>query len=192
MEEAKTENRITFRRLAQRLRVTLGFLLLPLLFVAARPTSKALLIGLMISISGLLIRAWASGYLKKNQELTVTGPYAFTRNPLYLGTFILAMGVAVTTNSWWFVALFIALYLLIYIPVMMAEAETLNKLFPVEYASYSARVPMFLPRFLPSRNSNGVRGQFALAQYLKHREYRAAFGVFIIYLLLAAKMFFLK
>ncbi len=193
MPEAKTDNRNTFRRVAQRIRVTSGFLIIPLLFIAAHPTVNSLLAGVTISLIGLLIRAWASGYLKKNQELTITGPYAFTRNPLYLGTFIMAMGVAVSTNSWWFVAVFVALYLLIYVPVMLAEAETLNELFPAEYASYSERVPMFLPRLLPFRKApDGERGgkNFALSQYLKHREYRAAFGIFTVYVLLAAKMFF--
>ncbi len=195
MEEANTQNRITFRRLAQRLRVTLGFLLIPLLFIAAHPTIKSIGIGFTISLVGLLIRAWASGYLKKNQELTSTGPYAFTRNPLYLGTFIMATGVAVTTTSLWFVATFVSLYLIIYIPVMMAEAETLNKLFPAEYASYSEHVPMFLPRLSPFQNpisESGGDKKFTLSQYLKHREYRAAFGIIIIYGLLAAKMIFLK
>ena len=191
MHEAKAENRITFRRLAQRVRVAVGFLLIPLLFLAARPTARSIVIGLAISFIGLFIRAWASGYLKKNQELTVTGPYAFTRNPLYLGTFIMATGVAVSTRAWWFVAVFIALYLLIYIPVMWAEAETLNELFPGEYAPYRERVPMFLPRLLPYREDRR-EGRFALSQYLKHREYRAAIGILVIYTLLAAEMMVLQ
>jgi protein-S-isoprenylcysteine O-methyltransferase Ste14 len=195
MEDGKVAKSLNFRRLAQRIRVTSGFLIIPLLFIAARPTVNSLLVGAVVSLTGLLIRAWASGYLKKNQELTVTGPYAFTRNPLYLGTFIMATGVALTTNSWWFIAVFLALYLLIYVPVMMAEAETLNKLFPAEYASYSERVPMFLPRLLPYREAKEKREKgrrFALSQYLRHREYRAALGMAIIYILLTARMVYLK
>src|SRR5215207_1648362 len=98
MQKAQTEDRLTFRRLAQRLRVPMGFLLAPLLLIAARPTQVSLLAGLAISLLGLLIRAWASGYLKKNMELTITGPYAHTRNPLYFGTFIMATGIAISTN----------------------------------------------------------------------------------------------
>lgn len=107
----------------------------------------------------------------------------------------MASGIAVSTTSWWFVAVFLCLYLLIYVPVMMAEAETLNQLFPDDYASYSQRVPMFFPRFLSSRFHQGKAGagaRFALSQYLKHREYRAAIGLFVIYALLASEMFFLK
>jgi protein-S-isoprenylcysteine O-methyltransferase Ste14 len=197
MQEAQTENRLTFRKLAQRIRVPLGFLLAPLLLIAAKPTPRSLLSGIAISLIGLMIRAWASGYLKKNMELTTTGPYAHTRNPLYFGTFIMATGIAISTNAWWFVVLFMTLYLLIYAPVMAAEAETLIKLFPDEYASYSKYVPMFLPRLLPWRNEEKPATQanerkFALSQYLKHREYQAAIGLLFIYALLAAKFLFLK
>jgi protein-S-isoprenylcysteine O-methyltransferase Ste14 len=195
MQEAQTEDRLRFRKLAQRIRVPMGFLLAPLLLIAARPTPRSLLAGLAISLLGLLIRAWASGYLKKNMELTTTGPYAHTRNPLYFGTFIMATGIAISTNTWWFVALFMGLYLLIYAPVMAAEAETLVKLFPDEYASYSKRVPMFLPRLSPWRDGAADRAdekRFALAQYLKHREYQAALGLLLVYGLLAAKFLFLK
>ncbi|MEW6127623.1 MAG: isoprenylcysteine carboxylmethyltransferase family protein [Acidobacteriota bacterium] len=190
MQNAQVENRLTFRRLAQKLRVTLGFVIVPLLFIAARPTLGGLIIGFLISVLGLGIRAWASGFLKKNQELTVSGPYAFTRNPLYLGTFIMAMGIALSTNSLWFIAVFLGLYLLIYIPVMLAEAETLNNLFPADYASYRSRVPMFLPRLTPFRKSPVREGEsgFSLQQYKKHREYRAALGVVVVYGLLAVKM----
>lgn len=193
MHEAQAENRLTFRRLAQRLRVTLGFLIVPLLLIAAQPTWVSLASCFMVSIIGLGIRAWASGYLKKNQELTITGPYAFTRNPLYLGTFIMALGVALSTRSLWFIAVFLGMYLLIYIPVMLAEAETLSKLFPGEYASYRSRVPMFLPRLTPLKMTGSQSmGGFSIQQYKKHREYRAAFGVAVIYGLLAIKMVFMK
>ena len=192
MQEMQTQNQFNFRKLAQRIRVPAGFLLAPLLLIAAHPSPRSLAVGAVLSLVGLAIRAWASGYLKKNQELTTTGPYAHTRNPLYLGTFIMALGVALSTASWWFLAVFVALYLLIYIPVMAAEAETLDKLFPSDFASYRSRVPMFLPRLTPAR-AGGVRAtggsRFSLAQYVKHREYRAAAGVLLIYALLAGKLF---
>ncbi len=197
MQEAHTENRVTFRKLAQRIRVPAGFLLAPLLIFSAKPTPRSLLLGVAISLIGLLIRAWASGYLKKNLELTTTGPYAHTRNPLYFGTFIMAAGVSISTNTWWFIVLFVALYLIIYAPVMRAEAETLVKLFPHEYAAYSKRVPMFLPRLSPFREAQksvtqtGER-KFALSQYLKHREYQAVLGLLFVYALLTTKFLLLK
>jgi protein-S-isoprenylcysteine O-methyltransferase Ste14 len=174
--------------------VPAGFLLAPLLIISARPTASSLGIGAIISIVGLMIRAWASGFLRKNQELTTTGPYAHTRNPLYLGTFILGTGIAISGGTLWFVALFMALYLLIYVPVMLAEAETMRHLFLKEYEHYSQRVPLFLPRFTPYRATSEARGErrFDGSRYLKHREYRAAMGLVIVYALLAAKFLFIN
>ncbi|MBI3650930.1 MAG: isoprenylcysteine carboxylmethyltransferase family protein [Acidobacteria bacterium] len=197
MQPTQTETSLTFRKLAQRIRVPVGFLLAPLLILAAQPTPRSLLIGAALSLIGLLLRAWASGYLKKNQELTTTGPYAHTRNPLYFGTFIMAAGIAISTDAWWFVALFMALYLLIYVPVMQAEAATLAKLFPHEFALYSQRVPMFVPRLAPYRDEKKLPAQtserrFALSQYLKHREYQAALGLLLGYAILVAKFFLLQ
>lgn len=194
MVEATRSSRVRLQHLAQRIRVPAGLLLAPLLIIAARPTPTALAIGAVAAGVGLMIRAWASGYLRKNMELTVTGPYAHTRNPLYLGTFIMGGGIAIASGAWWFVALYVGLYLLIYVPVMIAEAETLDQLFPGEYPDYSRAVPLFLPRATPYRveardQTNGER-RFALSQYLKHREYRAAIGVAAAMVLLAAKYLF--
>jgi hypothetical protein len=134
---------------------------------------------------GLGIRAWASGYLRKNLELTTAGPYAHTRNPLYLGTFFLGTGVALSTGALWFVAVFVAFYLLIYAPVMSAEAKTMGDLFPKEYEDYRRDVPLFLPRARPYRER--LPRQFELSAYLRHREYQAAIGLVIVYALMAAK-----
>jgi protein-S-isoprenylcysteine O-methyltransferase Ste14 len=197
MFEAAKENHATFRKIAQRIRVPAGFLLAPLLLIAAKPTPRSLALGAAIAILGLMIRAWASGYLKKNMELTVSGPYARTRNPLYLGTFILGAGIAISSGAAWFVALFMALYLLIYYPVMLAEAETLGKLFPAEYGAYSRNVPLFLPRLAPFRATADQteiqrERRFAVSQYLKHREYRATIGFAAVYILLIAKFLFIN
>jgi protein-S-isoprenylcysteine O-methyltransferase Ste14 len=191
MVEARKINRVRLRQLAQRIRVPAGLVLAPLLIIAAKPSLRVLAIGAVVAVIGLMVRAWASGYLKKNMELTMTGPYAYTRNPLYLGTFIMGGGIALASGAWWFVALYAVLYLLIYVPVMFAEAETLSQLFPAEYDDYSRRVPLFVPRVTAYRSptSNQAKGErrFAWPQYLKHREYRAAFGVVIVFAILAAK-----
>lgn len=183
-----------FRKFMQRFRVTAGFVLAPLLLIAARPTRLSLLIGALIAVTGLVIRAWASGYLKKNQELTVTGPYARTRNPLYFGTFILGTGVAVASGAWWFTILFAALYLLIYVPVMSAEAETMHNLFPDDYGDYSQQVPLFLPRLTayhkPGEQREPAEKSFDISLYLRYREYRAAIGCAVVFLLMMAKMIF--
>lgn len=191
MVEARKENRMTFRQLAQRIRVPAGFVLAPLLLISARPTRSSLIAGAIIALIGLGIRAWSSGYLKKNKELTVSGPYAHTRNPLYLGTFLLGVGVATGAGTLWFAALFMALYLVIYVPVMFAEAETLAKLFPSEYEQYSARVPLFLPRITPYR-ARPSQTRFALSQYLRHREYRAWIVFIGVFALIDAKMYLMR
>ena len=194
---------MTFGQLAQRIRVPSGFVLAPLLFISARPNSRSLISGAVVSIIGLAIRAWASGYLKKNEELTVTGPYAYTRNPLYLGTFLLGTGVAISGGTLWFTALFMCLYLFIYLPVMFAEAETLRELFPSEYADYGRRVPLFLPRVTPYRRSRWQEflaandpvkegRRFDASLYLRHREYRAALGLLAVYILLGVKLVLLS
>jgi protein-S-isoprenylcysteine O-methyltransferase Ste14 len=195
MVEATRSNRLRLQHLAQRIRVPAGLALAPLLLISAKPSPRVMVIGAGVALAGLLIRAWASGYLKKNMELTVTGPYAHTRNPLYLGTFIMGGGIAIASGAWWFAALYVALYLLIYVPVMMAEADTLDQLFPGEYPDYSRRVPLFLPRATPYRSpasdpDEGGR-RFARSQYLKHREYRAAIGVAVALVMLAAKYFWI-
>lgn len=192
---------MTFRQLTQRIRVPAGFVLAPLLFISARPTPGTLAAGAFIALIGLAIRAWASGHLRKNQELTTSGPYAYTRNPLYLGTFLLGVGVAVGGGALWFVALFAALYLAIYVPVMRAEAETMRELFKNQYEEFSKHVPFFVPRFTPYRapalgswsvlgdDSRALRGhQFDVELYMRHREYRAALGFIAVYALLAMKL----
>ena len=185
MFEARAENRMTFRRLVQRIRVPAGFVLAPLLVIASHPTFEWLVAGVPLALAGLSIRAWASGYLKKNRELTIAGPYAYTRNPLYLGTFIMGTGVAISTGSLWFVAVFAGLYLLVYVTVMFAEAETLSQLFTEEFVAYRREVPLFFPRLTPYPNR--LQRRFELSAYLRHREYRAAIGVLVVYGLMAAK-----
>jgi len=188
-----SRERVTFRKIAQRIRVPAGFILAPLLLIAARPTPGSLIAGVLLALVGLIIRAWASGHLKKNQELTIAGPYAYTRNPLYLGTFIMGAGVAVATGALWFVALFIFFYLLIYLPVMSAEADYMRELFPDDYQTYNQHVPLFFPRITPYR-PQGFEGSpsksFDPSLYLRHREYRAALGVAFVLALLAARYFF--
>ena len=201
-EQETKESRLTFKRIAQRIRVPAGFILAPLLFISARPTLESLAAGAFVALIGLGIRAWASGHLRKNQELTTSGPYAHTRNPLYLGTFLLGTGVALGGGTLWFAAIFVAFYLLIYVPVMMAEADTMRDLFAEEYERYSKEVPLFVPRFTPygahssssyaaQFNRSSWRGgrQFDASQYLRHREYRASFGFAVVYALLITKMF---
>jgi protein-S-isoprenylcysteine O-methyltransferase Ste14 len=179
---------------AQRLRVPAGFILAPLVLVASKPTILSLAMGSALALVGLGIRAWASGCLKKNEELATSGPYAYTRNPLYLGTLLLGVGISVCTRSLWFAAVFGVFYILFYIPVMIAEADTLGKLFPDEYAAYSGRTPLLLPRLTGFASATRGRGGelcsrpvFDSALYMRHREYRALLGFLVVLSFLIVK-----
>ena len=156
-----------------RLRVPSGFLIVVVFAWFSHPAALSLEIGLPISVLGLALRAWAAGCLAKNQELATGGPYAFTRNPLYLGTLVVAAGLSIAARSVGLGVLFAAVFFLIYLPVIQNESEHLHRLFG-DYAAYAAAVPLLLPRLtpLPSKNSN----RFRLALYLRNQEYNAGAG----------------
>src|SRR3982750_3062917 len=123
-----------------RLRVPSGFLIVLVFAWLSPPTAESLAIGVPVSILGLALRAWAAGCLAKNQQLATGGPYAYTRNPLYIGTLLVAAGLAVAANSIGLAVLFAAVFLLVYLPVIQNEEQHLRKLFP-EYEAYAHRVP---------------------------------------------------
>ena len=196
---ARSKN--AFLGLMQRIRVPAGFLLGPLMLLSAKPAWNTIAIGGATAIIGLAIRAWASGHLRKNECLAVTGPYAYTRNPLYLGTLVMGAGIAISAGTLWFALLFVSLYSIIYLSVMIAEAGTMSELFPESYSEYRKHVPMLLPRITPWRgrtyDGSGPLlnvykdGGFDLSRYLRHREYRAAVGLAVVVALLVAKLVFL-
>lgn len=172
------------KRIAQRLRVPLGFVLAPTFVVFARPTPASIAIGASVALGGVAIRAWASGHLRKMAELTTSGPYAHTRNPLYLGTFLIVIGASLAGGVWWLALAVAAAYLLIYVPVMLAEVDTMRALFPGAYDAWAADVPMFVPRLTP----RGASGRFDTSLYLRYREYRALLGLAAFLAVLAVKM----
>jgi protein-S-isoprenylcysteine O-methyltransferase Ste14 len=176
----------------QRWRVPLGFVFSIVFIIFARPTMWTLLTGLPVALFGLVIRAWASGHLRKNEQLAITGPYAYTRNPLYFGSFFLGIGFTIAAGRWWLGLLFAALFLGIYLPVMRVEAATMVELFGDDYKAYAERVPLFFPRPVPYRNEKYTDAKFDSNLYLRYREYRAAFGLGIIWALLFLKAFFLR
>ncbi|MCP5112635.1 MAG: isoprenylcysteine carboxylmethyltransferase family protein, partial [bacterium] len=124
-----------------RLRVPSGFLLVAVFAWLSQPSLDSLAWGIPISIAGLLIRAWAAGHLAKNRRLTNTGPYAYVRNPLYIGTLLVAAGLVVAARELWVAIIFGAVFLLVYLPVIELEEQHLRKLFPA-YAQYAQAVPI--------------------------------------------------
>ena len=137
----------------------------------SRPDFLSLAVGLPLSACGLALRAWAAGHLAKDQRLATSGPYAFTRNPLYLGTLITALGLAAAGRSIGLAVLFAALFALVYLPAIELEEQHLAEILP-GYAEFAARVPLLFPRwpatFGPER--------FSSALYKKNREYQALLG----------------
>lgn len=169
---------------ARRVRVPLGFVFAVLYFWLAHPTLKSVLIGAGLVIPGLLVRGLASGHLQKNEQLATGGPYAYTRNPLYLGSLILSVGFALAARSWWIVAGIVILFLVIYLPVIRAEEVFLRKQFP-QFDAYARAVPGLLPR----RKAFGTRGgKFSWDLYWKHREYNASLGSIAMMAGLVAKL----
>ena len=171
----------------QRYRVPLGFLFAAVFLIFARPEMQTLIIGGVIALVGLLIRAWASGHIRKNQTLAVSGPYAYTRNPLYLGSFVLGVGFTIASGVWWLGIIFIALFLGIYLPVMRVEAKELTQIFGEEYQEYARKVPLFFPRPNDYKRSS-VNFDFDL--YLRYREYQAALGLIFAWSVLLLKTIF--
>src|SRR5437879_4572361 len=133
--------------IARRIRVPLGFLFALLYFWLARPTWRSLALGGIVLLPGLLIRALASGHVRKNEALATSGPYAYMRNPLYLGSLLIGIGFAVAAQSWWVAIVLVAMLFAIYIPVIRDEEMFLRQEFP-EFEEYAKRVPRMLPRLI--------------------------------------------
>ena len=180
---------VTWSRIARRIRVPLGFAFAAVYLWLARPTALFMALSLVLVIPGIWLRAYASGYVKKNTELTVTGPYAYTRNPLYLGTMLIAFGFALASRSIWIALTLIALFAVIYVPVIRSEEAFLRSKF-AGFDDYAARVPRLLPRLTPATTDVRESGSFSPELYKKHREYNALIGAVAIYAALALRIYF--
>jgi len=166
-----------------RLRVPSGFLIVVVFAWFSNPSPESLMWGVPVSLAGLALRGWAAGCLAKNQRLATGGPYAYMRNPLYVGTLLVAAGLAIASRSIGLAVLFAIVFLFVYLPVIQNEEQHLRNIFP-EYAEYAERVPALFPRF-----GSGLSGQeFRLALYLKNQEYQAGAGFLIALLYLLWKV----
>jgi protein-S-isoprenylcysteine O-methyltransferase Ste14 len=174
----------TWARVARRIRVPLGFIFAVVFVVLARPTRTSLIAGGLVLLPGLLLRGLASGHVQKDKQLTTSGPYAYTRNPLYLGSLVLAAGFAVAARSWWIVAIMLLMFAVIYVPVIAGEERYLRQTFP-EYDDYARHVPRMLPRLTPYGDQQSA---YSSARYWKHREYEASIGSVVVLAVLVAKL----
>ncbi len=179
-----------WQRVARRVRVPLGFATAAVFLAFARPGGRLLLWSLVPVMAGLWLRGYAAGYVKKNAELTQTGPYAYTRNPLYLGSMLLAFGFALAAGRVWLGVLLVGLFLAIYWPVILSEEAFLRGAFP-GFEGYAASVPRLLPRWTPARVERGTAagaGRFSAERYRHHREYNAVIGAAALYGALLLRM----
>ena len=174
----------TWARIALRIRIPLGFLSAAFFVWLARPTPTSLIEGALVMVPGLLLRGFASGHVQKDKQLTTSGPYAYTRNPLYLGSLLLAAGFAIAACNWWVVAIMVATLLLIYVPVVAGEERYLRDAFP-GYDDYAGHVPRLFPRLTPYGNA---RGEYSPQRYWKHREYEATIGCIVMLAILIVKL----
>jgi len=170
--------------IARRIRVPVGFAFALLYLWLARPNATSICAGSVLIITGLAIRALASGYVRKNEQLTTSGPYAHTRHPLYLGSLIMTAGFSLAARSWWIALMTVLIFLIIYVPVMLAEEAFLRQRFH-QFEDYARAVPRLWPR-LTSFTSD--QGSFSWKLYSQHREYNALMGSVAMLLALAIKL----
>ena len=173
-------------RVARRIRVPLGFVFAILYFWLAHPSWRFLAAGSVFIIIGLIVRALASGHVRKNEALATSGPYAYTRNPLYLGSLLIGIGFAIAARSWWVGAILVLMFFAIYLPVIRSEEAFLRERFS-EFQAYASRVPKIIPRFT-SAFKNEELGGFSIDLYMKHREYNALIGAVAMFLALIVKV----
>ena len=183
-EATEAQSAVSWSRIARRIRVPLGFLFAVFYFWRARPDWLSLAAGAAVVAVGVFLRAMASGHVMKNEQLATTGPYAYCRNPLYLGSIIIAIGFAVASRDVWVGIAIIGLFALIYVPVIRSEEAFLRERFP-EFEVYAHRVPRLLPNtvWFP-----GLTSGFARELYRQHREYNAWIGAAAMLAALVVKM----
>ena len=182
--------RTRWQRVARRIRVPLGFCFAAVFLSLARPTWTSVGLSVLMVAPGVWLRGYAAGYVKKNQELTRTGPYAYTRNPLYLGSMLIAFGFAVAAQSWVVLIVLIVLFAVIYWPTIRSEEDFLRGEF-AEFDGYTRAVPRLLPR-LTAAPTTAAAGAFSRERYLHHREYNAGMGALGIYAALLTRLVMLR
>jgi protein-S-isoprenylcysteine O-methyltransferase Ste14 len=179
----------SWARIATRLRVPLGFLFAAAYLSLANPKWSWIVAGSTLVAAGLALRAAASGHIRKNAELTTTGPYAYTRNPLYLGSLFIASGFVLAAGNLWIALAAFIMFLIVYMPVIRAEEDYLRSTFS-DYEHYASQVPRFFPRFHAYRT--GAAGAYSRELYMRHREYQAAVGAILMLSALIAKMLWVR
>jgi protein-S-isoprenylcysteine O-methyltransferase Ste14 len=177
---------------AARWRVPIGYALGIAFVILSQPTARLLVTGGGIAVLGLFLRAIASGYLDKGHALATSGPYRYTRNPLYLGSSLMGLGFAIAAASWPLGLAFAVFFAVIYLPVMRREENDLQRQYGDEYDQYTRTVPLFFPTLAAKSTaepSPAAAEKFRWERYQNNREYEATVGYFIGLIFLAAKLY---
>ncbi len=174
-----------------RWRVRAGYPLALLFLYLASPTPRAIALGAVLAVAGVMVRGAAAGHLRKLQTLTTSGPYAWMRNPLYFGSALMAAGFAVAGHSLWAAIVIIAYFALFYPVVMKKEEGELRERYGAAFVEYAKQVPLFFPR--PPRHATAVAAPagngFSWAQYKRNREYQALLGAILAMSVLWLRMY---
>jgi protein-S-isoprenylcysteine O-methyltransferase Ste14 len=163
-------------------------------FLLARPTATSFLLGSLLVAAGAALRFWGAGYLVKNERLSVGGPYAHLRHPLYAGTLCLAVGFGVIAGGWALVLVlgcFLPLFFLYYFPYKeRVESARLERRHGSAYAEYHRAVPALLPSrvgFRPAQAFPPARERWSLARLRENDEHGTMLGIGVALLLLALR-----
>ncbi len=166
----------SWNKLAQKLRVPVGTILGIVFLLLMHPSARSLWIGGALTLPGCLLRLWAAGHIEKGRVLTQSGPYACTRNPLYLGSFFMALGILIAGQSYWLLPAFAAFFVIFYFPVMKAEEQELLGGYGERFVAYAQRVPMFIPAFRSGADSST---KFLWSRVVRNREHRNLVGLIV-------------
>ena len=160
-----------------RWRVPLGFAVGILALVLATPTRRSLILGTMVAVAGELIRIWAAGHLEKGSEVTISGPYALTRHPLYFGSTLIGLGLAAASANWWVTVLVVSYLAMTFSAAIRTEEAHLTEKFGAAYPDYR------------EGRTTAARRRFSLHRVLRNREYRSVIGLLIVAAILSWKAF---
>lgn len=177
----------------QRIRVPAGMAFALIFLYFSHPRPDLFLAGLAPALAGLGVRIWAAGHIEKGSQLAAGGPYQRTRNPLYLGSFLLGLGFSLASAQVWLVVSFNLLFFALYLPVMRREEKELEQAFGSDYDSYRRQTPLFLPRLSVGNPTEAslsapLTRNFQWRLFILNREYNAVMGFVTIAVVLWAKM----
>ena len=180
-------------RLAQKIRVPAGTALGIIFLLFMHPSVRSLMIGGVFTFAGALMRIWAAGHIEKRIHLARSGPYAYTRNPLYLGSFLMAFGVILAGQGYWLLPFFVLFFIGAYLPVMRAEEHDLQQAYGADFLEYAGSTPLFFPkknkRMAKLKNTESTV-RFAWPRVRINREHRNLVSLLAVEGILILRLFF--